>query len=179
MERAEANPLRVLDSKRADWQEVLLKLLKELGRLQRQRDPPGHAHQVLRLQPGRRAELSYLEQQRVELWTSGAGRSPAPHLLGSEVIGNASAVDVQLTPSVKVSARVVEGGKERIQIFEGTIMRLKGGGIARSITVRKIASATEEVTPSAGRPKSGPLIGLVGKEGLEAVRQEQKSQPER
>ena len=42
--------------------------------------------------------------------------------------------------TVKVSARVVEGGKERIQVFEGTIMKLKGGGIARSITVRKIAS---------------------------------------
>lgn len=42
--------------------------------------------------------------------------------------------------TVKVSARVVEGGKERIQVFEGTIMKLKGGGIAKSITVRKIAS---------------------------------------
>ena len=42
--------------------------------------------------------------------------------------------------TVKVSAKVVEGGKERIQVFEGTIMRLKGGGIAKSITVRKIAS---------------------------------------
>ena len=42
--------------------------------------------------------------------------------------------------TVKVSARVVEGGKERVQVFEGTIMRLRGGGIARSITVRKIAS---------------------------------------
>jgi large subunit ribosomal protein L19 len=42
--------------------------------------------------------------------------------------------------TVKVSARVVEGGKERIQVFEGTVMRMRGGGIARSITVRKIAS---------------------------------------
>ena len=42
--------------------------------------------------------------------------------------------------TVKVSARVVEGGKERVQVFEGTVMRLRGGGIARSITVRKIAS---------------------------------------
>ena len=42
--------------------------------------------------------------------------------------------------TVKVSAKVVEGGKERIQVFEGTIMRLRGGGIAKSITVRKIAS---------------------------------------
>ena len=42
--------------------------------------------------------------------------------------------------TVKVFAKVVEGGKERVQVFEGTIMKLKGGGIARSITVRKIAS---------------------------------------
>ena len=48
--------------------------------------------------------------------------------------------DLAAGDTVKVSARVVEGGKERIQVFEGTIMKLKGGGIARSITVRKIAS---------------------------------------
>lgn len=42
--------------------------------------------------------------------------------------------------TVRVSARVVEGNRERIQIFEGTIMRLRGGGIARSFTVRSIRS---------------------------------------
>ena len=42
--------------------------------------------------------------------------------------------------TVKVSAKVVEGTRERIQVFEGTVMRLKGGGITRSITVRRIAS---------------------------------------
>ncbi len=42
--------------------------------------------------------------------------------------------------TVKVYARVVEGGKERVQVFEGTLMRLRGGGITRSITVRKLAS---------------------------------------
>jgi len=42
--------------------------------------------------------------------------------------------------TVRVAARVVEGGKERIQVFEGVVMRLRGGGITRSITVRKIAS---------------------------------------
>jgi large subunit ribosomal protein L19 len=41
---------------------------------------------------------------------------------------------------VKVSAKVVEGNRERIQVFEGTVMRLRGGGITRSITVRRIAS---------------------------------------
>src|ERR1051326_967240 len=42
--------------------------------------------------------------------------------------------------TVRVAARVVEGGKERVQVFEGIVMRLRGGGIAKSITVRKIAS---------------------------------------
>ena len=40
----------------------------------------------------------------------------------------------------KVSAKVIEGNRERIQVFEGTVMRLRGGGITRSITVRRIAS---------------------------------------
>ena len=42
--------------------------------------------------------------------------------------------------TVRVAARVVEGTRERIQVFEGTVMRLRGGGIQRSITVRRIAS---------------------------------------
>jgi large subunit ribosomal protein L19 len=42
--------------------------------------------------------------------------------------------------TVKVSARVREGARERIQVFEGTVMRLRGGGISRSITVRAIRS---------------------------------------
>src|SRR4051812_30928998 len=42
--------------------------------------------------------------------------------------------------TVRVSARVREGNRERIQVFEGTVMRLRGGGIARSITVRSIRS---------------------------------------
>ena len=42
--------------------------------------------------------------------------------------------------TVRVSAKVVEGSRERIQVFEGTVMRLRGGGITRSITVRALRS---------------------------------------
>lgn len=42
--------------------------------------------------------------------------------------------------TVKVSVKVVEGSRERIQIFEGTVMRLRGGGLNQGITVRRIAS---------------------------------------
>jgi large subunit ribosomal protein L19 len=42
--------------------------------------------------------------------------------------------------TVKVAAKVIEGNRERIQVFEGTVIRLAGGGISRSVTVRRIAS---------------------------------------
>jgi large subunit ribosomal protein L19 len=42
--------------------------------------------------------------------------------------------------TVRVAAKVVEGTRERIQVFEGTVMRLRGGGITRSITVRALRS---------------------------------------
>ena len=41
--------------------------------------------------------------------------------------------------TVKVYSKVVEGGKERIQMFEGIVTVRKGGGAAESITVRRIA----------------------------------------
>lgn len=41
--------------------------------------------------------------------------------------------------TVKVHARVVEGTRERIQIFEGVVIALHGGGVRRSVTVRRTA----------------------------------------
>src|SRR3981081_418234 len=41
--------------------------------------------------------------------------------------------------TVKVYSKVVEGGKERVQMFEGVVTVRKGGGSAESITVRRVA----------------------------------------
>ena len=41
--------------------------------------------------------------------------------------------------TVKVHNRIKQGNKERIQIFEGTIIAKKHGGIEESITVRRIS----------------------------------------
>jgi large subunit ribosomal protein L19 len=41
--------------------------------------------------------------------------------------------------TVKVYSKVLEGGKERVQMFEGVVIVRKGGGTAESITVRRIA----------------------------------------
>ena len=40
---------------------------------------------------------------------------------------------------VKVHVRVVESGKERIQIFHGNIVAIQGSGIAETYTVRKLS----------------------------------------
>ena len=41
--------------------------------------------------------------------------------------------------TLKVHVKVEEGGKERIQIFEGIVIKTKGNGIRESFTVRKIS----------------------------------------
>jgi len=41
--------------------------------------------------------------------------------------------------SVKVHVKVVEGGRERIQIFEGVVIKRRGGGMRETFTVRRIS----------------------------------------
>ena len=40
---------------------------------------------------------------------------------------------------VKVHVRVVEGGKERVQVFQGNVVAIAGSGIGESYTVRKLS----------------------------------------
>lgn len=51
--------------------------------------------------------------------------------------------------TVRVHVRVREGGKERIQVFEGIVLACRGGGTRESFTVRKISSGVgvERVFP--------------------------------
>ncbi|MGN0193449.1 MAG: 50S ribosomal protein L19 [Candidatus Gastranaerophilaceae bacterium] len=46
--------------------------------------------------------------------------------------------DLNPGDTVRVSVRIVEGNKERTQAYEGTIIKKKGSGIGKTITVRKI-----------------------------------------
>ncbi len=56
-------------------------------------------------------------------------REPNPHI-------------PQLRPGdrVKVHLRIIEGDRERIQVFQGTVMRLRKGGANANFTVRRLAS---------------------------------------
>lgn len=41
--------------------------------------------------------------------------------------------------TVKVHVKIKEGDRERIQVFEGTVISRRGGGISESFTVRRVA----------------------------------------
>ncbi|MEG2353269.1 MAG: 50S ribosomal protein L19 [Clostridium sp.] len=41
--------------------------------------------------------------------------------------------------SVKVHIRITEGAKQRIQVFEGTVLKIQNGGLRETFTVRRVA----------------------------------------
>lgn len=48
--------------------------------------------------------------------------------------------DFRAGDTVRVHARVVEGTRERIQLFEGVVIKRHGSGISETYTVRKISN---------------------------------------
>jgi large subunit ribosomal protein L19 len=56
-----------------------------------------------------------------------------------EIKKNPKIPDIAPGDTVRVSAKIVEGGKERTQIFQGVIVKIKRGGIGASFTVRHVA----------------------------------------
>ena len=75
---------------------------------------------------------------------------------------NKDAVKLEIGDYVKVSFKVIEGSRERIQVFEGTVIGMRGEGVKETFTVRKIAYGVgvERVFP-----KHSPKIA-----GIEVVR---------
>ena len=60
--------------------------------------------------------------------------------------------------TVKVNVRVVEGTRERIQTFQGVVIRRRGGGIRATFTVRKISFG---VGVERTFPVHSPSIGSI------------------
>jgi len=48
--------------------------------------------------------------------------------------------NVRVGDTVDVHVRIVEGSKERIQIFNGVVIKMQGGGLAQTFTVRRIVA---------------------------------------
>ncbi len=70
--------------------------------------------------------------------------------------------------SVRVHARIKEGDKERIQIFEGVVIRRRGGSRAETFTVRKVSNGVgvERIFPV-----QSPLVTRVEIKSRGFVRQ--------
>ena len=47
--------------------------------------------------------------------------------------------DIKVGNTVKVHVRIKEGNKERIQVFEGIVIKKQGGGLNATFTVRRVA----------------------------------------
>ena len=60
--------------------------------------------------------------------------------------------------TVRVYAKVVEGNRERLQMFEGVVLKRQGGGLRESFTVRRIASG---VGVERTFPLHSPKIGGI------------------
>jgi large subunit ribosomal protein L19 len=94
--------------------------------------------------------------------------------------------------TVKVHTRVIEGDKERIQIFAGIVIARKGSSLNEAFTVRKISygEGVERVFPlhspkvakievtKAGRVRRARLHYLRGRQGKEAMSVKEVSQNE-
>jgi large subunit ribosomal protein L19 len=68
--------------------------------------------------------------------------------------------DIDFNPgdTVAVSMKIREGDKERIQIFQGVVMKIRGSGLGKSVTVRK---ASGNVYVEKVFPFHSPLISGI------------------
>jgi large subunit ribosomal protein L19 len=47
--------------------------------------------------------------------------------------------NLEIGDFVKVHLKIIEGNRERIQVFEGTVIAMKGGGLTETFTVRRVS----------------------------------------
>lgn len=60
--------------------------------------------------------------------------------------------------TVRVHNKIKEGNRERIQIFEGTVMQIQNGGLRKTFTVRKISNG---IGVEKTWPMSSPFVDKV------------------
>ena len=60
--------------------------------------------------------------------------------------------------TVRVHNKIKEGNRERIQIFEGTVMKIQNGGVRKTFTVRKISNG---IGVEKTFPFSSPFVDKV------------------
>ena len=66
--------------------------------------------------------------------------------------------DFNVGDTVKVYAKVIEGSRERIQVYEGTVLKRQNGGARETFTVRKLSNG---VGVEKTWPLHSPIIDMI------------------
>ncbi len=77
---------------------------------------------------------------RLRAYFVGKGEITVNELLEALQAPDRDHPDIQSGDTVKVHVRIVEGDRERVQVFQGVIIRVRGGGNEKNFTVRRVAS---------------------------------------
>jgi len=92
--------------------------------------------------------------------------------------------DIKVGDTVKMYLKIKEGNKERVQVFQGVVIGIKGVGVAQTVTVRKISYGVgvEKIIPlyspmlqkveviKRGTVKKSKLFYLRGRVGKRALK---------
>lgn len=86
----------------------------------------------------------------------------------AEVPATKATMDFRVGDKVIVNYKIVEGTKSRVQPYEGIVIGIKGGGISKTFTVRRIGAASVGVERIF--PVSSPNIDSVSVKARGSVR---------
>ncbi|MEY3231596.1 MAG: hypothetical protein RL689_1685 [Planctomycetota bacterium] len=78
--------------------------------------------------------------------------------LNAELVASKKFVNFGVGDTISVSFRIVEGDKERQQVFQGVVISRKGRGIGEMVTVRKIV---EEIGVERIFPLNSPMVAEI------------------
>jgi large subunit ribosomal protein L19 len=78
--------------------------------------------------------------------------------LNAELVASKKFVNFGVGDTISVSFRIVEGDKERQQVFQGVVISRKGRGIGEMVTIRKIV---EEIGVERIFPLNSPMVAEI------------------
>jgi len=80
------------------------------------------------------------DRMRLRAYFCGRNATMSQELIRALVADNHKHPEIESGDTVKVHVRIIEGARERVQVFQGVVIRARKGGNEANFTVRRIAS---------------------------------------